>query len=129
MLIGALIGYYWNKRDEKQCEVYLVPLMSVSRPPGLARALSLGYYCRHAMANIHVLDLRPQLLSIKGEKAGVGCMIYYPTPQDLLPVYGRNESPHEASTEAAAQVMSLPVWPELGLEVQEHVAGVLKSCL
>jgi uncharacterized oligopeptide transporter (OPT) family protein len=28
MLIGALIGYYWNKRNEKQCEGYLVPLAS-----------------------------------------------------------------------------------------------------
>jgi dTDP-4-amino-4,6-dideoxygalactose transaminase len=62
-------------------------------------------------------------------KAGVGCMIYYPTPQDLLPVYGLNESPHKASAEAAAQVMSLPIWPELGLAVQEHVTDVLSSCI
>jgi putative OPT family oligopeptide transporter len=28
MLIGAMIGYYWNKRNEKQCEGYLVPIAS-----------------------------------------------------------------------------------------------------
>jgi dTDP-4-amino-4,6-dideoxygalactose transaminase len=56
-------------------------------------------------------------------KAGVGCMIYYPTPQDLLPVYGLSESPHKVSTEAAAQVMSLPIWPELTRSAQKRVTG------
>ena len=28
MLIGAMIGYYWNKRNEQQCEGYLVPIAS-----------------------------------------------------------------------------------------------------
>jgi dTDP-4-amino-4,6-dideoxygalactose transaminase len=62
-------------------------------------------------------------------KAGVGCMIYYPTPQDLLPVYGRSESPHKISTKAAAQVMSLPIWPELTPNIQEEIVSVLISSI
>jgi dTDP-4-amino-4,6-dideoxygalactose transaminase len=62
-------------------------------------------------------------------KAGIGCMIYYPTPQDLLPVYGLNESPHKVSAEAAAQVMSLPMWPELERPMQEEITQALKATL
>ena len=62
-------------------------------------------------------------------KAGVGCMIYYPTPQDLLPVYGLSESLHKVSTEAAAQVMSLPIWPELEKAMQEDIVQTLKAIL
>ena len=62
-------------------------------------------------------------------KAGVGCMIYYPTPQDLLPVYGLSESPHKVSAEAAAQVMSLPIWPELELAVQKNICDAVLQVL
>ena len=61
--------------------------------------------------------------------AGVGCMIYYPTPQDLLPVYGMGKSPHEVSVGIAAQVMSLPIWPELELSAQEEITQALKATL
>ena len=62
-------------------------------------------------------------------KAGVGCMIYYPTPQDLLPVYGNSNSPFYNSVAAAGQVMSLPVWPELEFTLQENVCDTLSQAL
>jgi dTDP-4-amino-4,6-dideoxygalactose transaminase len=75
------------------------------------------------MANIPVLDLRPPLLSIKDEVMAAIEAVVDGT------AYINGPATQQFEKEAAAQVMSLPVWPELGLEVQEHVAGVLKSCL
>ncbi len=53
------------------------------------------------MLNIPVLDLRQQLLSIKDE----------------------------VSAEAAALVMSLPVWPEAPLNTQTDILNTLKKVL
>ena len=93
------------------------------------------------MANIPVLDLRPQLLSIKGEimaavEAVIDSTAYINGPatqqfekeaaQDLLPVYGLSESPHKVSAEAAAQVMSLPIWPELTPSAQKKVTKSMR---
>lgn len=61
--------------------------------------------------------------------AGVGCMVYYPTPQDLLPVYASQASPHETSVSHASQVISLPIWPELDLETQQIIVKALANAL
>jgi len=53
------------------------------------------------MPNIPALDLRPQLLSIKDE----------------------------VSAEAAAPVMSLPIWPETLLNTQTDIVNTLEKVL
>jgi dTDP-4-amino-4,6-dideoxygalactose transaminase len=78
---------------------------------------------------VRITDVSRDEVHASMMKAGVGCMIYYPTPQDLLPVYGLSESPHRVSTEAAAQVMSLPIWPELEESMQEDIVQALKAAL
>jgi dTDP-4-amino-4,6-dideoxygalactose transaminase len=61
--------------------------------------------------------------------AGVGCMVYYPTPQDLLPVYGNESSLHKVSISHASQVISLPIWPELDAATQEIIVKALaRAC-
>ncbi len=47
------------------------------------------------------------------QEQGVGTMIYYPIPQDRLPMYadGAGDCPH--SDAAAEQVLSLPMWPSI----------------
>ncbi|MDP6963713.1 MAG: DegT/DnrJ/EryC1/StrS family aminotransferase [Planctomycetota bacterium] len=65
----------------------------------------------------------------KMNESGIGCMVYYPTPQDLLPVYGQSSSPHKVSTSHAAEVLSLPIWPEMSAEVQETIANALGKAL
>ena len=61
--------------------------------------------------------------------AGVGCMVYYPTPQDLLPVYGNQHSTHQVSVNHASQVISLPIWPELEIETQQTIVNALAKAL
>ena len=44
---------------------------------------------------------------------GIGSMIYYPIPQDQLPVYQGQYEPLPISIQLAQEVLSLPIWSEL----------------
>jgi dTDP-4-amino-4,6-dideoxygalactose transaminase len=62
------------------------------------------------------------------DAAKVQSGIHYPTPVHLLPAYAdlgyaRGEFPH--SEKAAAEVLSLPMYPELTADMQEQVAAAL----
>ena len=59
--------------------------------------------------------------------AGVGSMVYYPVPQSELPVYASSCGRHEHSQRAATEVLSVPIWPRIGAEVQSQVARVLEA--
>lgn len=63
------------------------------------------------------------------QKAGVQTMIYYPIPQDQLPVYGGKPGRFVQSDRAAREVLSLPIWPELTRDVQDHVVAALAAAL
>ena len=63
-------------------------------------------------------------------KAGIQTGIHYPTPVHLLPAYvdlgyTKGQFPH--SEKAAAEVLSLPIYPELTLAMQERVADALNQ--
>ncbi len=56
-------------------------------------------------------------------------MIYYPIPQDRLPIYLGQYAANVVSDQLGQEVLSLPMWPELTHDDLEKVAGVLKSQL
>jgi len=56
---------------------------------------------------------------------GIGSMIYYPVPQDKLPVYNGQYEANLNSDLLASEVLSLPIWPELELEKIEVVVQVI----
>ncbi|BAQ66113.1 DegT/DnrJ/EryC1/StrS aminotransferase family protein [Geminocystis sp. NIES-3709] len=58
---------------------------------------------------------------------GIGTMIYYPIPQDQLPVYQGQYSPNPISMKLAEEVLSLPIYPELSLENVEEVAKAINN--
>lgn len=60
---------------------------------------------------------------------GVGTMIYYPIPQDELPVYAGKFPPNPISRKLAGEVLSLPLWPEISDETQTHIAETLARSL
>lgn len=61
--------------------------------------------------------------------AGIGSMIYYPIPQDRLPIYAGEYPELPVSNQLAQEVLSLPMWPELSLEQIEQVTTKLKQAL
>lgn len=58
---------------------------------------------------------------------GIGSMIYYPIPQDQLPVYQGQYIPNPISMKLAQEVLSLPIYPELSLENVETVAEAINN--
>ncbi|WP_069790338.1 DegT/DnrJ/EryC1/StrS family aminotransferase [Cyanobacterium sp. IPPAS B-1200] len=56
---------------------------------------------------------------------GIGSMIYYPIPQDQLPVYEGQYIPHPLTTQLASEVLSLPIYPELPQGDIEAVADAI----
>ena len=61
--------------------------------------------------------------------AGVSAMVYYPLPQDELPVYAGRFPACPVSHRLGAEVLSLPIWPELDGETQSRVASALAAAL
>lgn len=61
--------------------------------------------------------------------SGVDSMVYYPVPQDKLPVYLGQYPNYRISYELTSQVLSLPIWPEIHPDTQERVKGLLSRAL
>ncbi|HZW28777.1 MAG TPA: DegT/DnrJ/EryC1/StrS family aminotransferase [Trueperaceae bacterium] len=57
--------------------------------------------------------------------AGIGTMVYYPVPQDRLPVYDGKGGRCPVSDRLATQVLSLPIGPTIPAEHQQRVAEEL----
>lgn len=59
---------------------------------------------------------------------GIGTMVYYPTPIHSLPVYNAKiELPN--TSRAAAEVLSLPMWPEITEDTQSTILKSIKKAL
>jgi len=78
---------------------------------------------------VRILDGKRDAVKQSLAEVGVGSMIYYPFPQDLLPVYKGQHPANPVSDELGAEVLSLPMWPELSTETSEQVTTALKSSL
>lgn len=61
--------------------------------------------------------------------AGIGSMVYYPFPQDRLPIYDGCYPNNPVSDELGQQVLSLPMWPELSPETSEFIIKTLQASL
>lgn len=62
----------------------------------------------------------------------IGTAVYYPLPLHRQPVYASLEypaGPFPVAEQAASDVLSLPMFPELTTQQQEHVAYTLKDAL
>jgi dTDP-4-amino-4,6-dideoxygalactose transaminase len=58
---------------------------------------------------------------------GISTMVYYPVPQDKLPVYADLNASCPMSDKVADEVLSLPIWPSLSVEVASTVAEAIKD--
>ena len=64
-------------------------------------------------------------------EAGIGSMVYYPVPCHRLPVYAEAfaEVRCPEAEKAAAEVLSLPLWPGMDPAIADRVCEVLRSLL
>ena len=115
----------WNSKRRWVAQTYSQLLATID---GLITpALSEGHVFHQYTVRIlgGKRDLTKQALA----DAGIGAMIYYPIPQDKLPVYLGQYPELSVSNQLSQEVLSLPMWPELSLEQLEYVTTHLKQAL
>ena len=78
---------------------------------------------------VRVLSGKRNEVQRKLQDMGIQTMIYYPTPQDRLPVYAGQFPEFPKSDILAAEVLSLPIWPQMDDETQAYVIECVKSAL
>ena len=58
---------------------------------------------------------------------GINTMVYYPIPQDQLPVYQGQYPQLPTTTQISKQVLSLPIWPTISHDQQQRVVDALAT--
>ena len=113
----------WNQGRRRVAESYNRLLADVEGvvTPGLAEGHVFHQY------TVRVTGGKRDGLKVYLAEQGIGSMMYYPIPQDQLPVYRGQYDACPVSDLAAQEVLSLPVWPELEEEVIEKVINTLQK--
>ena len=85
---------------------------------------------RHIFNQYVIRAQRRDQLRAHLERCGVGAEIYYPLPlheQRCFAYLGHAPADFPESHRAAAEVLALPIYPELTIEQREHVARSIAS--
>jgi dTDP-4-amino-4,6-dideoxygalactose transaminase len=131
----------WNQQRQAIAERYhefLAPLPDIQLPQAIlgGRHVWNQYTIlirdrKSYDRNVGDLTWRDQIKE-KLQESGVIAMVYYPIPLHLQRVYrdlNYQKGQFPAAEQAARQVLSLPIFPDLTLEEQEKVVYVLKDAL
>lgn len=115
----------WNEGRRKVAKIYneLLAGLSAIITPELSDGHVFHQY------TIRITNGKRDQLQQYLNSQGIGSMIYYPIPQDQLPIYQGQYEPNPISDLLATQVLSLPIWPELDLETQQYIATNLSNYL
>lgn len=111
----------WNQARCQVAERYNTLLKDVSNVvlPEMTQGHVFHQY------TIRILEGRRDLLKAALLEQGIGTMVYYPVPQDQLPIYKGQYGVCDISNAYAQQVLSLPIWPEMTSHAIEQVATAM----
>lgn len=117
----------WNdsrRRVAARYDAELSQLTSVE-PPYVAD------YAKHVyhQYTIRVTGTDRDALRARLDELGVSTMVYYPVPVHRLPVYDGTSLHLPVAERAAAEVLSLPIWPELSSDLQDTLISRLREAL
>lgn len=117
----------WNEHRRQRARVYsdLLADSGLVVPP---------YEAPYGLHVYHQYTIRVRIGSRDQVRAalrarGIATSVYYPIPLHRLPPYmGRNLSLPDAE-QAAGEVLSLPLWPQVGTDLQREVVEVVLGAL
>jgi dTDP-4-amino-4,6-dideoxygalactose transaminase len=115
----------WNQMRRKVAYTYSALLKDL--PGVIVPEISDGHVFHQY--TIRLTHANRDGIQHKLKEAGIETMVYYPVPQDQLPVYKDPNSACPISKHFASQVLSLPIWPNLSLEKQTRVVEVLLEAM
>lgn len=112
----------WNKGRSAAAERYHKLLKGL--PLGLPVQPKGGVWHQYT---VRVAGGRRDALAAQLRERGIGCAVFYPTGMHQQAPYAQNR-PHLPETEAAgAQVLSLPMFPQLSAAQQSRVADAIRD--
>jgi dTDP-4-amino-4,6-dideoxygalactose transaminase len=115
----------WNQQRRQVAERYNALLGNV--PNMIVPTITAGHVFHQY--TLRILDGKRDAVQTYLTTQGISSIVYYPIPQDRLPVYA-GQFPHQSTSEQiAAEVLSLPIWPELEAATQNRIAGVIKDAI
>lgn len=115
----------WNQQRQQVAETYNRLLSDVEA------IITPDLFPGHVFHQYTVRIQGGQRTQVKQALAdvGIGSMIYYPVPQDRLPIYQGQHPENPVSDRLSQEVLSLPIWPELSSAQAEAVVNALKTQL
>ena len=113
----------WNEGRRKVAKTYNELLSEV---PGIITPEIADGHVFHQYT-IRVTDGKRNQVKEYMASQGIGTMVYYPIPQDKLPVYKYQYSVNPVSELLAGDVLSLPIWSEIDSETIERVMQTTKQ--
>jgi dTDP-4-amino-4,6-dideoxygalactose transaminase len=98
--------------------------------PGVTPAVEADY-ARHVyhQYTIRIDGGRRDAVAAQLEAAGIQSMIFYPTPLYRLPPYAHMGVTLTECERAAAEVLSLPIWPGMTEAVQDRIIDEIRQAL
>lgn len=102
----------WNTNRRIVAQAYNEALANI---PGIKTPIITEGHVFHQYT-IRVLNGKRDELQRKLTEEGIGTMVYYPIPQDELPIYKGQYPEYPHSKQAASEALSLPI----GHYMQEH---------
>ncbi|AFY41465.1 DegT/DnrJ/EryC1/StrS aminotransferase family protein [Nostoc sp. PCC 7107] len=115
----------WNEGRRRVAKTYNELLADVAGviTPNLADGHVFHQY------TIRILDGKRDRVQQNLAAQGIGSMIYYPIPQDKLPVYKGQYPANPVSDLLSDEVLSLPIWPELADTEINRVVKTIKEAI
>jgi dTDP-4-amino-4,6-dideoxygalactose transaminase len=113
----------WNQARRNIAQIYNKLLADI--PEIITPKITEGHVVHQY--TIRVLNGQRDQLKEYLASQGIGSMIYYPIPQDQLPVYNGQYPPLPISMKLAQEVLSLPIWAELETDKIKQVCQTIKQ--
>jgi dTDP-4-amino-4,6-dideoxygalactose transaminase len=119
----------WSEQRLAHARIYNRELAGTKhlRLPVIKEYSTLHIFNQYTLASPRRKEIEAAL-----QKAGIGIMIYYPLPfhkQDCFADLGYKPGDFPLSSQAADEVFSIPIYPELTADEQTEVITVLKRIL
>jgi dTDP-4-amino-4,6-dideoxygalactose transaminase len=113
----------WTARRQENAALY----RKLLSPPVVLPLESPG---RHVYNQFVVRHPRRDALRAHLQASGIGCEVYYPSPLHLQTCFadpGRGPLDFPESSRACAEVLALPIYPELATAAIERVARAIAA--
>jgi dTDP-4-amino-4,6-dideoxygalactose transaminase len=144
---NEILGYN-SRLDELQAAILRVKLPHLDRFTDGRRQAAVVYdrlladtpgitiphiasYAQHVyhQYTIRILNGKRDTIKQQLQSNGINTMVYYPVPVHKLPIYQPMGYTLPNAEQLANEVLSLPIWPQIDPNTQEHIARILVAAL